>query len=109
METVAETKNPAYKDVENIINEHEEWMLAAIDQGAPFDIVVFNMIALLVVNIHGLDKVDNTEITEYMVPIFDLYLKRPTRAFCSQNGVPIISQMNYNAFVKRIPRNGKDE
>lgn len=108
MESVAETKNPAYKDVERIINEREKDFLSAIDQGAPFDIVVFNMIAVLVVEIHGLDKVDNTEITEYMVPIFDLYLKKPTRTFCSQNGVPVITKMNYNTFVKRVLKDGQD-
>ena len=107
METVAETQNPAYRDVEKIVNKNEDSIFKAIDGGAPFEIVVLSMIANLVVEIHGIDTLNNTDITEYMSPIFELYLKKPTRTFCSQNGVPIIKSVKYLTYVHKL-RPGED-
>lgn len=109
MESVAETQNPIYKDSEKIINEHEKYLLAAIDQGAPFEIVMLDMIATIVVAVNGIDRVDDTEITDYMESIFELYLKRPTRSFCTQNGIPVIDAVNYKSYIKKISKDGRSE
>ena len=109
METAGEeTGNEVYKNVESIINSERFTKLIdeALDSGCRFDFVIVQMIVAVILNIHNLDDLDNTDMMEeYGIPMFELYLKKPTRAFCQQNGVPIIKNLSWKAVLQKINKN----
>lgn len=88
-----ETGNSVYKEVERITKDNEESVLSLIDRGGNFSLVITSMVAAIVVEVHGKEKLANQDISEYIYTLFDLYLKKPTRSFCTQNGVPVIKDI----------------
>ena len=98
-----ETNNSVYKDAERIVRENEENVLALIDRGVSFSLVITSMVASVVVEVHGKEKLANQDISEYIHTLFDMYLKRPTRSFCTQNGVPVIKDINeWTSILRKI-------
>ena len=89
-----ETGNSSYKDVEKLVSKIESSVLGLIDRGASFSLVITSMIAELVIDVNGKENLANQDISGYVHTLFDLYLKKPTRSFCSQNGVPVIKDSN---------------
>lgn len=98
-----ETSNSVYKDAERIVRENEENVLALIDRGVSFSLVITSMVAAVVVEVHGKEKLANQDISEYIYTLFDIYLKKPTRSFCTQNGVPVIKDINeWTSILRKI-------
>lgn len=105
IETAGEsTNNEVYKKAESIINSEEftELINGFIDSGARFDLLIVQMVCALVLKIHGFEKLKESNLMEYGEPIFELYLKKPTRIFCQQNGVPVIKQLAWAAILHKV-------
>ncbi len=105
IETAGEsTNNEVYKKADSIINSKEftELINGFIDSGARFDLLIVQMVCALVLKIHGIEKLRESDLMVYGAPIFELYLKKPTRIFCQQNGVPIIRQLAWAAILHKV-------
>lgn len=105
IETAGETTgNEVYKRVGSIINSEKftELVNGFLDSGARFDLIIVQMVCALVLEIHGLEKLKETNLMEYGAPIFELYLKKPTRIFCQQNGVPVIKELSWMAILHKL-------
>jgi hypothetical protein len=109
METAGEeTGNEVYKNVESIINSEKFTTLIneALDSGCRLDFVIVQMVIALVLNIHNLEDLSEGDLMkEYGIPMFELYLKKPTRVFCQRNGVPVIKELGWKAVLYKTNKN----
>lgn len=109
METAGEeTGNEVYKNAGSIINSQKFTRLIneALDSGCNFNFVIVQMILALVLNIHNLDDLNEKDLMkDYGTPIFELYLKKPTRVFCQRNGVPVIKELGWKAILQKVNNN----
>lgn len=113
MEAAGETMgNETYKNVESIVNApefDEEILKYIIRRGGKLDVVIAVMICNVVVKVHGADVLSKEEnIDKYVIPVFDLYLRKPTIAFCQQNGVPVIKSLNWHTMIRQVNLNNND-
>lgn len=105
METAGqETNNSVYIRSEEILNRHEALFKQHIEYDAPFDVLVTTCMVLLVMEIHGLDKLselDENKTTELVDSMYSLYLKRPTKKFASRYGLPFSGDFS-NRLIKVV-------
>ena len=67
------------------------------------------MMCRVVVAIHGMEALSREDnIDKYINPVFDLYLRKPTIAFCQQNGVPVIKSLDWHSYVRKFNLNSDD-
>lgn len=107
METAGqETNNSVYVRSEEILKKHEGLFKQPIEQDAPFEIFVTTCMVVLIMEIHGLEKLndlDEKETTDLVKSMYELYLKRPTKKFASKYGLPFDGDLN-NRFIKVIKK-----
>lgn len=99
-----ETGNSVYRNVSEIINSEDTRLGVEelISYGCRLDLIIVKLVCDIVLAIHGIEKLNNEDLMDYANPIFELYLKKPTRAFCQQNGIPVIKSLEWKAILKKI-------
>ena len=109
METAGEkTDNKYYKDVKRIIKDNKSILDDMIEKTPviPFELVVVMCIAFLVEEIHGTERLiesDYDELDNYINSMWDLYLKKPTRHFTSKYGLEPIDKLTVHYRIRKKP------
>lgn len=99
MESAGEkTDNEYYKNVKQILDNHKSVVDDMIEKTPiiPFELVVVMYISFLVEEIHGADRLansDDEEIDNYINSMWNLYLKKPTRRFTAKYGLEPIDDL----------------
>ena len=105
METAGqETNNSVYVKSEEILKKHDNLFKQHIEQDAPFEVFVTSCMVVLIMEIHGLEKLsdlDEKETTNLVKSMYDMYLKRPTKKFASKYGLPFDGEFG-NKYIKVI-------
>lgn len=109
METAGETTgNESYLNVEKLLNSDNAKRLFKqhIENDDPFGVFVTTCMVLLVVDIHGAEKLvelDEIETTELVTSMYTTYLKKPTKRFAAKYGLSVYDEPD--AYIKIILAN----
>ena len=104
-----ETGNSSYKNVESILKKYEDDIEQLLEQNPPFDLMITNLIVLLVIDVHGADSLEGELLKKYVDPLFDIYLKKATMSFCSQNGIPVVRKLSWDAMIRKVKKENIDQ
>jgi len=99
-----ETGNSSYKNAARLIEGRKNMLQEVADEGYPFSMLVVMCISVIVIDVHGVDRLARTSIDDmdnYITSIWELYLKKPTRSFTEKNGLTPISDLEYSFVVAK--------
>lgn len=101
-----ETGNTSYRNVDKILEQEDDKMCInhAIEDEVDFRIFVSILIFRVMMDIHGiekLEKLDEDEMKDLITSLYVLYLLKPTRKFCTKYGLPVFNDPEITAIVRR--------
>ena len=101
-----ETGNTSYRNVDKILEQDDDKMCInrAIEDEVDFRIFVSILIFRVMIDIHGiekLEKLDEDEMKDLITSLYVLYLLKPTRKFCTKYGLPVFNDPEITAIVRR--------
>ena len=101
-----ETGNTSYRNVDKILEQEDDKMCIrhAIEDEVDFRIFVSILIFRVMIDIHGiekLEKLDEDEMKDLITSLYVLYLLKPTRKFCTKYGLPVFNDPEITAIVRR--------
>ena len=110
-----ETGNTSYRNVDKILEQEDDKRCInhAIEDEVDFRIFVSILIFRVMIDIHGiekLEKLDEDEMKDLITSLYVLYLLKPTRKFCTKYGLPVFNDPEITAIVRRkIKFNREDQ
>jgi hypothetical protein len=104
-----DTNDSAYNKVEQIINRPESRALinSCIEDEPPFPAMIGLHIMLILCESQGIDKICEMDLDETATRLNDFwtrYLKKPTRAFTSKNGLSPVNEDDLSVSFKVIKK-----
>ena len=101
-----ETGNTSYRNVDKILEQEDDKMCIrhAIEDEVDFRIFVSILIFRVMIDIHGiekLEKLDEDEMKDLITSLYVLYLLKPTRKFCTKYGLPVFNDPEITAVGRR--------
>jgi len=106
------TDDPVYKKAEEIINKESTQKLikSLIEDEVYLPYAIGGYIAMMIVEAQGpekLEKLSLDEMEERIDDFWNRYLRKPTRAFTTKNGLPPVDQESLKVSCKFIKKNEK--
>lgn len=101
-----ETGNTSYRNVDKILEQEDDkrCINRAIEDEVDFRIFVSILIFRVMIDIHGiekLEKLDEDKMKDLITSLYVLYLLKPTRKFCTRYGLPVFNDPEITAIVRR--------
>jgi len=108
-----ETNDPVYKRAESIINqkENQKEINRLIEMEVPLGVIIGFYILLMIIEAGDIEKLSNLnleEVSERIDDFWNRYLRKPTRAYTSKNGLPPVDSDSLRVTCKFI-KNLKDD
>lgn len=106
------TDDPVYKKAEEIINKESTQKLikSLVEDEVYLPYAIGGYIAMMIVEAQGPERLEELSLDEMEERIDDFwnrYLKKPTRAFTTKNGLPPVDQESLRVSCKFIKKNEK--
>lgn len=102
-----ETGNSSYKNVDKIlsIEDNVKIIKRAIEDEVEIRLFVTILIFMVMIDIHGVDKLENTETEDMknlITSMYQLYLHIPTRKFCTKYGLPTFNDPEMTCVIRSL-------
>ena len=102
-----ETGNTSYKNIDQILNSNDvvKIIKRAIEDEVEFKLFVSILIFQVIRDVHGIEKLEDTdeeEMYKLITSLYQLYLRIPTRKFCTKYGLPVFNDPEVTCIVKKL-------
>lgn len=106
------TDDPVYRKAEEVINKESTQKLikSLIEEEVYLPYAIGGYIVTMIIEAQGpekLEKLSLDEMGERIDDFWNRYLKKPTRAFTTKNGLPPVDQESLRVSCKFIKKNEK--
>ena len=106
------TDDPVYRKAEELINKEstQKMIKSLIEEEDYLPYAIGGYIVTMIIEAQGLEKLEKLSLDEMGERIDDFwnrYLKKPTRAFTTKNGLPPVDQESLRVSCKFIKKDEK--